>query len=171
MVENNLNEQIDRSISANAEMLYDLINVVRQTILSMSEKELAQACRYYAYPRGVEVESFGDNPKIIKLRSAFSQMTRIDGVCKNVYKPFGIELSEVMNYYARELQFEEGPWIKTPTLIRSSMGDGVHVVGGHNVCALVKRVTKLEGYRSCGSRPIRSRAAVIPQSYRIQRGL
>ena len=175
LVENNLNEQIDRVISANAEMLCDLINEVRQTILSMPEKELAQACKYLSYPRGVEVAKLGDNPNIITLRNAMNQMTMLDGVFKNIYKPFGVELSEVMSYYTRELQFEEGPWIKTPTLIRSSMDDGKHFIGGHNVSAFVTRVAKLDGCRSGGNsvngRPIRSRATVIPQTFRSQRGL
>lgn len=173
--ENNLDEQIDRAITSNANTIYDMIDRARRVILAMSENELALACMYLSYPRGVEVAHLGDSPKIIDLRDALYQMAMIDGVFKDIYKPFGVELNDVMSYYTRELQFEEGPWIKTPTLIRSSMGDGKHFVGGHNVSAVVTRVAKLDGYRSGGSsvndRQIRSRAAVIPQTFRIQRGL
>jgi len=174
--EKDLDERIKQSIKENTNILErELIQQITkvQTILnSMTVSEFSQCCKYLSYPRGEEVAAIGENHKIRKLRDSLYEMKMMDG--GDVYNPFGIKISEVMDYYSRMLRFEESNWIKTPTLTRTYLGN--NFVGGHNIAALVKRVPSiasrvLKEDLLVNKNVIRDRAIVIAQTTRIHRGL
>lgn len=175
--ERNLNEQISMALNEttkmNQEHIFLLINTVQATLQSMSTTELAECSKYLSYPRGEEVAHYGRSLTFRRLMEDLSALTMIDGVFKSIFESYGVRLSDVMNYYTRSLQQEESRWIKSPSLIRSFYAN--HFIGGHNVTALPKRIASFNEYAPVGnsshSNIIRSRAIVIPQITRVQRGL
>ena len=99
--EKDLNEQIKQAINESTRVLEreitQKIKEVQAVLNSLTAYEFSQSCKYLSYPRGEEVASIGENPKIRKLRDSLYEMKMID--CNVVYNPFGIKTSEVMDYY------------------------------------------------------------------------
>ena len=177
-METELNRVIQQAIKEDARLVEEVVIPLTkeiQTILkSMNSTEFLQSCRYLSYPRGEDVALLGENPKTRKLANNLYELTMMEGIYNDIYKPFGIETSEVMDYYSRTLRNEESAWIKTPTLTRTHLGKSI--VGGHNIAALIKRVSPMSGRILKGdcivnNNVIRKRADIIPQTTRIHRGL
>lgn len=175
MFEKELNELINQSFNENTkqieEQIVQPIKEVQNILISMNAIEFSQSCKYLSYPRGEEVAEIGENSKIRRLANAVNNLDLIEG---DLYKPFGIKKNEVMDYYSRTLRNEESSWIKTPTLTRTHLGN--RFVGGHNIDALIKRVSPisgrvLKGDYSVNNNVIHKRADIIPQTTRIHRGL
>lgn len=178
LMETELNRVIQQAIKEDARLVEEVVIPLTkeiQTILkSMNSTEFLQSCRYLSYPRGEDVALLGENPKTRKLANNLYELTMMEGIYNDIYKPFGIETSEVMDYYSRTLRNEESAWIKTPTLTRTHLGKSI--VGGHNIAALIKRVSPMSGRILKGdcivnNNVIRKRADIIPQTTRIHRGL
>lgn len=149
-----------------------LIEEIQTILESMDATEYWQASRYLSYPRGEAVAQIGENPKIRRLTNALHDLKMANGI----FKPFGIETGEVMDYYSNALRHEESTWIKTPTLTRTSLGE--NFIGGHNIAAVVRRVPQIVDLdrvikkgASINSDAIRRRENIIPRKARSQRGL
>lgn len=178
LMEVELNKVIQQAIKEDAKLVEGVVlpltKEIQTTLKSMNATEFSQSCKYLSYPRGEEVALLGENPKIRKLAKNLYELTMMQGIYNDIYKPFGIEISEVMDYYSRTLRNEESAWIKTPTLTRTHLGN--NFVGGHNITALIKRVPPIASHllkedRLINKKVIRDRAVVIAQTTRLHRGL
>jgi hypothetical protein len=172
ITESNLNEHINQVIDENVRLveqqIVQAINEVRTSLMCMTDAEFKKAYHHLSYPRG-ETSIFNYNLKISMLTKSISQMKSIAG--NDIFKPFGVNLAEVMDFYSSSLRNEHSTWIKTPTLVCTSMG--ARFVGGHNVSAAIKEVASIKGYTpgfSKGSNLIRERTVVFPRTQRM-RGL
>ena len=176
--ENEFNKQINKRIKEETETwrnyLRQCLQNVQLSLRSMTKYEYNQCCKYLSYPRGIEVAPWGEDHKIRNIINEIHHATSLVCIHKDLYKPFGVDLGDVMDFFSRKLSSESAAWIKTPTLIRSYRG--AFFVGGHNLIANVNRVSSMTEYnpvfgeRNNTSVP-RRRENVIPVIHREHRGL
>lgn len=161
-------------ISQYESLISQKIEEIQQILRSMSDKRFAHTCRALSYPRGnIGIEVVNEN-EIILLQNGINALA-LAGVYKSeVYKTFGIDLGQVMDYFVQSLSSNGSEWIKTPSITRTF--EGYNAVGGHNLSASLKMVKSLTEYVPRFDFPdlqndIRTRENVIPAIVREHRGL
>lgn len=174
--EADLNQQIEQSVSINVQSMESYIvqhmTNVQKALKEMNSVEFIKVYKYLSYPRGESIARFIDTQKMRTLMEGLRGMAIETN--KEVYKSFGVDLAQVMDYYSQALSSESSLWIKTPTLTRTF--EGYHAVGGHNLLASMKRVKSLTEYVPRFNRAnlqinVRPREEIIPSISRVHRGL
>jgi hypothetical protein len=197
-------------IDATQQNIFCKINQLQILLTKLEESSFSNLCDYLSYPRGVEEKTQtnkmieevrririirnnrGNNKNkmiylnndeekdmAIKIRE---QINNIVGIRKDYLQYFGIDMTEVMNYFSTQLRNNSSTWIKTPSLVITY--NNPNVMGGHNLASSIRFVRGLttintidkvggsinKGLNDMNVSNLRKRVDVIPIIQREQRG-
>ena len=163
--------QIDSVVQNQSRLTYSKLSEVRNMLKNMKQMEFDATCRMLAYPRQCTMFDNMNAPSSAAINVMLHEAILLTR--KDVFKNFGVNLGNVMDGYSKGLQTNSSTWIKTPTLIRSYVGN--MAVGGHNLSPKISIVKSLSEIpqRVFSERitTVRSLDEIIPTVSRTHRGL
>jgi hypothetical protein len=145
--------------------IIDELKQLKKQLKTLDEKSFSDVCSYLSYPRG---ESYIASTTIEKAKKISKYISDMIGSKKAYYKYFGIDMSEIKNYYSNKLSNNYSNWIKTPSLVIIYETKNPLVMGGHNLSSMAHFIKKTEAITPIAE--ISNRIDVIPIIQREIRG-
>lgn len=133
--------------------LTNSINEVKGMLAGLSEEQFEKLARYLSYPRGVAIRDRESYNTMLRGRKVNLLMRDIG---KNNLDLFGIDLSNVKNYFSGSLSGNSGRYMKTSSLIVTY--NDLLTTGGHNLSSRISRVNSMTHYKH-------SRGNYTPKDY------
>ena len=129
------------------------ITELKSMLNSLSEEQFKQLARFLSYPRGISVRDRESYNTMLRARKVNKLMREIG---KNNLDLFGMDLSNVKNYFAGNLAGNSGRFLKTSSLIITF--NDLLTTGGHNLSSRISRVNSMTHYKQ-------SKGNYVPKDY------
>ena len=129
------------------------LNELKSMLNSLSEDQFKKLAKFLSYPRGVSVRDRETYNTMLRARKVNQLMREIG---KNNLDLFGMDLSNVKNYFAGNLASNSGRYLKTSSLIITF--NDLLTTGGHNLSSKISRVNSMTHYKQ-------SKGNYVPKDY------
>jgi len=129
------------------------LNELKSMLNSLSEDQFKKLAKFLSYPRGVSVRDRETYNTMLRARKVNQLMREIG---KNNLDLFGMDLSQVKNYFAGNLAGNSGRYLKTSSLIITF--NDLLTTGGHNLSSRISRVNSMTHYKQ-------SKGNYVPKDY------
>lgn len=129
------------------------LNELKSMLNSLSEDQFKKLAKFLSYPRGVSVRDRETYNTMLRARKVNQLMREIG---KNNLDLFGMDLSNVKNYFAGNLAGNSGRYLKTSSLIITF--NDLLTTGGHNLSSRISRVNSMTHYKQ-------SKGNYVPKDY------
>ncbi len=129
------------------------ISELKSMLNSLSEEQFKKLAKFLSYPRGVSIRDRETYNTMLRARKVNQIMREIG---KNNLDLFGMDLSNVKNFFAGNLSKNSGRYLKTSSLIITY--NDLLTTGGHNLSSRISRVNSMTHYKQ-------SKGNYVPKDY------
>lgn len=129
------------------------LSEAKSLLNGLTEEQFKKLAKYLSYPRGVTIRDRESYNTLLRGRK-INQLMREIG--KNNLDLFGMDLSNVKNYFAGNLAHNAGRYMKTSSLIITF--NDLLTTGGHNLSSRISRVNSMTHYKQ-------SKGNYVPKDY------
>ncbi|MBO4655247.1 MAG: hypothetical protein J5644_06855 [Bacteroidales bacterium] len=129
------------------------LSELKNMLSSLNEEQFKRLAKFLSYPRGISVRDRESYNTLLRARKVNKLMREIG---KNNLDLFGMDLSNVKNYFAGNLSKSAGRYLKTSSLIITF--NDLLTTGGHNLSSRISRVNSMTHYKQ-------SKGNYVPKDY------
>ena len=129
------------------------LSEAKSLLNGLTEEQFKKLAKFLSYPRGVTIRDRESYNTLLRGRK-INQLMREIG--KNNLDLFGMDLSNVKNYFAGNLAHNAGRYMKTSSLIITF--NDLLTTGGHNLSSRISRVNSMTHYKQ-------SKGNYVPKDY------
>lgn len=129
------------------------LSEAKSLLNGLTEEQFKKLAKFLSYPRGVAIRDRESYNTLLRGRK-INQLMREIG--KNNLDLFGMDLSNVKNYFAGNLAHNAGRYMKTSSLIITF--NDLLTTGGHNLSSRISRVNSMTHYKQ-------SKGNYVPKDY------
>lgn len=129
------------------------LSEAKSLLNELTEEQFKKLAKFLSYPRGVTIRDRESYNTLLRGRK-INQLMREIG--KNNLDLFGMDLSNVKNYFAGNLAHNAGRYMKTSSLIITF--NDLLTTGGHNLSSRISRVNSMTHYKQ-------SKGNYVPKDY------